>query len=110
MQKLGAKSQGDEIELKKFRNAIDVIDEHLVCLLAERFVWTQRVGEIKARIQEPALDPKRQTDRAILLNELAEKFEVDIVLLRQIFSAIQEVTQKSHKRIASLRQLRICGE
>ena len=50
-------------ELARLRGSIDNLDSALVCLLAERFKITQRVGELKAELGLPPADPQREAQQ-----------------------------------------------
>ena len=57
--------------LREQRVRIDELDEQLICLLAERFEITKKVGELKAKAGLPAADPKREKEQIARLHELS---------------------------------------
>jgi chorismate mutase len=71
-------------ELMELRHSIDNIDAAVLHLLAERFKCTQKVGQLKARLNLPPADPTREAQQitrlralaadAALAPEFAEKF------------------------------------
>ncbi|WP_210186036.1 MULTISPECIES: chorismate mutase [unclassified Beijerinckia] len=64
-------------ELQTLRNSIDNLDAALVHILAERFKCTQRVGELKARLQLPSADPMREKGQIEKLRKLAQDAHLD---------------------------------
>lgn len=58
-------------ELAELRHSIDNIDAALLHLLAERFKCTQKVGELKARLDLPPADPAREARQIARLRALA---------------------------------------
>ena len=64
-------------ELQALRASIDNLDAALVHILAERFKCTQRVGELKARLQLPSADPARERQQIEKLRRLAQTANLD---------------------------------
>lgn len=64
-------------ELASYRQSIDNIDAALVCLLAERFKITQKVGAYKAAAGLPPADPAREEAQINRLRTLAESADLD---------------------------------
>ncbi|MBN9082817.1 MAG: chorismate mutase [Rhizobiales bacterium 62-17] len=64
-------------ELKTLRDSIDNLDAALIHILAERFKCTQRVGELKARLQLPSSDPNREKLQIERLRALAQGAHLD---------------------------------
>jgi chorismate mutase len=64
-------------ELKALRDSIDNLDAALIHILAERFKCTQRVGELKARLQLPSSDPNREKLQIERLRALAQGAHLD---------------------------------
>ncbi len=64
-------------ELAAERKTIDNIDAALICILAERFRCTQRVGHIKAKFDLPPADPQREELQVKRLRALAESAGLD---------------------------------
>ena len=64
---------GHEIppELAELRHSIDNIDAAVLHLLAERFKFTRKVGELKARLDMPPADPVREAQQIARLRSLA---------------------------------------
>lgn len=88
-----------EDEIKKLRVGIDKIDKEIVALLGERFKWTKRVGEYKAKYDLPAKDQTREDqvykDRRIW----AKKFSVDEDFVGVLFKAIIKSVRRKHTAI-----------
>ncbi|MEY4256218.1 MAG: hypothetical protein RLZZ141_1445 [Pseudomonadota bacterium] len=64
-------------ELLTLRNSIDNIDAALIHMLSERFKCTQRVGKLKAELNLPSADPKREVEQVQRLRALAESANLD---------------------------------
>ena len=64
-------------ELQRLRDSIDNIDAALIHLLAERFKFTQQVGQLKAAAGLPPADPAREADQITRLRDLATKAKLD---------------------------------
>lgn len=64
-------------ELEALRGSIDNLDAALVHILAERFKCTQRVGELKARLDLPPSDPARESCQVDRLRSLARAADLD---------------------------------
>lgn len=64
-------------ELVSLRQSIDNIDAALIHLLAERFKFTQQVGQLKAAQGLPAADPDRERQQIRRLRSLAEESRLD---------------------------------
>ncbi len=64
-------------ELVELRHSIDNIDAALLHLLAERFKFTRKVGELKARLAMPPADPLREAQQIARLRSLALAAELD---------------------------------
>jgi chorismate mutase len=63
-------------ELAELRHSIDNIDAAVLHLLAERFKCTQKVGQLKARLDLPAADPVREAQQIARLRSLAISAEL----------------------------------
>ncbi|WFU78180.1 chorismate mutase [Bradyrhizobium sp. CIAT3101] len=64
-------------ELQALRDSIDNLDAALVHILAERFKCTQRVGELKARLDLPSSDAARERQQVERLRLLARAANLD---------------------------------
>lgn len=82
--------------LHQLRSSIDNIDTALIFLLAERFKVTQKVGELKAREDLPASDPKRESEQIARLCQLAENAQLDIDFTKRFFSFVVNEVIKNH--------------
>ncbi|QMW21547.1 chorismate mutase [Sandaracinobacteroides saxicola] len=63
--------------LAGYRQSIDNIDAALVCMLAERFKVTQKVGTYKATHNLPPADPAREAQQIARLRNLAADAQLD---------------------------------
>lgn len=87
-------------ELLRLRDSIDNFDTAIICLLAERFKITQEVGYLKARLQLPPADPKREARQKERLKSLAKQSHLDPVFAEKLISFIMEEVVKHHEIIA----------
>lgn len=94
-----ASRPGVPAELAGYRVTIDNLDAALVHLLAERFRCTQRVGELKARLDLPASDPGRERRQVTRMRSLAEDSGLDPVFAEKFFSFIVEEVIRHHVAI-----------
>lgn len=86
-------------ELKEFRATIDNIDAALVHLLAERFRCTQKVGELKARLDLPPADPAREAQQVARLQALAEESGLDPEFAKKFLRFIVDEVIRHHEAI-----------
>ena len=90
-------------QLLDAREKIDSIDRRLVELLAERFVLTEEVGQLKASNALTAVDPKREAEKLDTLRSLAQESGINPDLVNLIFSEIMAEVVKNHNRIRAAR-------
>jgi chorismate mutase len=64
-------------EICDLRLSIDNLDAALINILAERFQRTRRIGQIKAELSIPAVDPEREAAQAARLRRLAATARLD---------------------------------
>ena len=86
--------------LREFRARIDELDEHLICLLAERFEITKTVGELKAETGLPAADPQREKEQIARLHEIARNEGMDPVFGEKVFRLIVDEVIRHHLQTA----------
>ncbi|MDR0285424.1 MAG: chorismate mutase [Propionibacteriaceae bacterium] len=81
------------------RSSIDNLDAALVHLLAERFKITQRVGELKARLDLPPADPAREAEQVRRLRTLAEASQLDPEFAEKVITFIMTEVVRHHVQI-----------
>lgn len=86
-------------ELLDLRDSIDNIDAALIHILAERFKYTSRVGELKARLNLPAGDPAREERQITRLRSLATAAKLDPVFAEKLFKFIVDEVIRNHIQI-----------
>lgn len=87
-------------KLTSLRRSIDNIDAALVHLLAERFKFTQQVGELKAETGMPASDPEREKVQIARLRALAEESHLDPAFAEKFLGFIVAEVIHHHQTIA----------
>ena len=87
-------------ELARLRGSIDNLDSALVCLLAERFKVTQRVGELKAELGLPPADPLREAQQIERLRLLADDAHPDPEFAEKFLNFIVSEVVRHHEQIA----------
>ena len=88
-------------ELARLRGSIDNLDSALVCLLAERFKITQRVGELKAELGLPPADPQREAQQIERLRRLADEANLDPEFAEKFLTFIVTEVVRHHEHIAA---------
>ena len=88
-------------ELKRLRQGIDNIDAALVYLLAERFKYTQAVGEFKAGNRLPPADPRREAQQIERLRRLAKDADLDPDIAEKYLQFIVKEVIRHHEVIAA---------
>ncbi|MCU9995947.1 chorismate mutase [Mobiluncus mulieris] len=83
-------------ELREYRETIDNIDAALVHLLAERFRCTQKVGQLKARLDLPPSDPAREAQQVERLQALAEESGLDPEFAKKFLRFIVDEVIRHH--------------
>jgi chorismate mutase len=83
-------------QLLRIRQSIDNIDAALVHLLAERFKFTQTVGELKAEFGLPASDPDREHRQIARLRELALESNLDPEFAEKWFNFVVTEVIRHH--------------
>ncbi|MXV44513.1 chorismate mutase [Saccharibacter sp. 17.LH.SD] len=87
-------------QLQELRSSIDNIDAALICMLAERFRCTQRVGELKAQYGLPPVDAKREEKQRKRLRSLAQTTGLDPEFSERFFAFVVKEVIENHKAIA----------
>ena len=87
--------------LDALRAEIDVIDERLVSLIAERFACTDRVGRLKITYQLPAVDAARESWQMARLEALANAHGVSPHLLQRVFRLMMDEVVGRHRQLGA---------
>lgn len=87
-------------ELARLRGSIDNLDSALICLLAERFKVTQRVGELKATLGLPPADHQREAEQIARLRQLAQDAHLDPEFAEKFLNFIVSEVVRHHALIA----------
>ena len=90
-----------QAELERLRGSIDNMDSALVCLLAERFKVTQRVGKLKAVHGLPPADPAREQRQIERLRALAADARLDPEFAEKFLTFIVREVVRHHETIAA---------
>ena len=87
-------------ELDGLRASIDNLDAALICLLAERFKITQRVGELKNERGLAPADPDREAQQIARLRDLATRSNLDPEFAEKFLTFIVAEVVRHHEAIA----------
>ncbi len=90
-------------KLLRIRQSIDNIDAALVHMLAERFAYTQQVGELKAEHGMPPSDPERERQQIARLRRLAEEAHLDPEFAEKWFNFVVAEVIRHHVQTADKR-------
>lgn len=85
-------------ELAGIRESIDNIDAALIHMLAERFKFTQKVGQLKATNDLPPSDPEREARQVARLRALAEEANLDPTFAEKWFHFVVEEVIHHHEQ------------
>lgn len=89
-----------QAELGRLRTSIDNIDAALIHLLAERFKFTQAVGELKAGADMPPADPDRERRQVARLRQLADESGLDPEFAETFIGFVIAEVINHHEQIA----------
>ena len=84
-------------DLEQIRKQIDVIDEQIVKLIAERRSYMPAVAAYKKKNNLPLFQPERENELLASKKELAGRLNVDSVLINKIYTLILEDSKKLQK-------------
>ncbi len=87
-------------EILTLRDSIDNIDAALMHLLAERFKFTRRVGELKAAGGLPPADPERDRQQIARLTQIAADAGLDPEFAEEFREFIVHEVIRHHRLIA----------
>jgi chorismate mutase len=90
---------GEPDRLEVLRVQIDEIDDRLVALLAERFVVTRQVGELKAERGLPAQDATREAQIEAKVRRLAEENHLDPAMVSEVLRAVIDRVVAEHREM-----------
>ncbi|MFN8136467.1 MAG: chorismate mutase [Propionicimonas sp.] len=88
-------------ELERLRGSIDNLDAAIICLLAERFKITQRVGLLKRERGLSAADPEREVQQIARLRELAHGANLDPEFAEKWLNFVVAEVVRHHEAIAA---------
>ncbi|MBD5788337.1 chorismate mutase [Cellulosimicrobium terreum] len=88
-------------EIHTLRQSIDNVDAALMHLLAERFKFTRRVGELKAAGGLPPADPERDRQQIARLAEIADTSGLDPEFAEKFREFIVSEVIRHHELIAA---------
>jgi chorismate mutase len=86
-------------QLHQYRQSIDNIDAALVYMLAERFKITQAVGELKARLDLPPADSRREEQQIERLRQLAREANLDPEFSEKFLRFVIDEVIRHHERL-----------
>jgi len=86
-------------ELAELRHSIDNIDTAILHLLAERFKCTQKVGQLKARLNLPPADPAREARQIARLRSLAVNADLEPEFAEKFLTFLTREVIRNHEVI-----------
>ena len=86
-------------ELAELRHSIDNIDAAVLHLLAERFKCTQKVGQLKARLNLPPADPVREAQQIARLRSLAINADLEPEFAEKFLGFLTKEVIRNHEII-----------
>ena len=92
---------GADPELEQLRGSIDNLDSAIICLLAERFKITQRVGVLKKSRGLAQADPDREVQQIARLRALAEQANLDPEFAEKWLAFVVAEVVRHHEAIAA---------
>ncbi len=88
-------------ELEQLRGSIDNLDAAIICMLAERFKITQRVGILKKDRGLAPADPEREEQQIARLRALAASANLDPEFAAKWLEFIVAEVVRHHEAIAA---------
>jgi Chorismate mutase len=85
--------------LEGLRSAIDKTDQQIVALLAQRFIFTEAVGEYKAENQLHSQDPHREEQQFKKIVELSEQYGLRPEYAVDIYRKIMDIVISRHQEL-----------
>lgn len=86
-------------ELTNLRKIIDVLDDEILSLIAERQVVVERIGKLKASQKLAVFDPKREEILKKYHQELSEKYNLSLDFVINLFEIIMEEARRTQQLI-----------
>ncbi len=81
------------------RKKIDVIDEKIIKLIAERVKIAKKIGEYKKNHQLPILDKKRFQSLLEKNIIIGKKFGLDEIFIKKLYHLIHDLSLKIEKNL-----------
>lgn len=83
--------------IENLRMKINIIDADLIKNLAERKKLVIKIGELKAKIGTQVLDPEREQTLMKLYKTLAERHNLDVIFIEDLFKLIHTYSRDLQK-------------
>ena len=87
-------------ELDEFRASIDNLDDAIMCMLAERFKITKKVGILKSEQGLAPADPQREAQQISRLRELAKQSGLDPEFAQKWLNFVLAEVVRHHEAVA----------
>ncbi len=88
-----------QYDIKDLRKSLDIIDQSLILLLAERFRVTDKVGHYKKEMKLPPVDSQREQLQFKKIEELAAEVGVNPDFAHKMLRTIIDEVVTNHKKI-----------
>jgi chorismate mutase len=86
-----------QAELEALRLEIDVLDEQLLTVLAERFKVTRQVGALKAQLGLPPQDATREAQIDAKVRRLADEHHLSEAMVSEVLRAVIDRVVEEHR-------------
>lgn len=88
-----------EKQIAKYRDAINNLDSALIYILAQRFNVVQDIGALKQKYNMNVLDTNRQNTHKENLCDLAQKCNLDLIFIDELFELIMKKAVNEQQKL-----------
>ncbi|KFI45989.1 chorismate mutase [Bifidobacterium bohemicum] len=87
------------VRIEQLRHSVDVVDDDIVRLLAQRFSYTEEIGRLKADAGFAPQDPGRERSQSQRLRHLADENGLDPAIAQEYLRFVVTAAKKRHQQI-----------
>ena len=89
----------EDLDLTNLRKIIDVLDDEILSLIAERQIVVSHIGKLKAENKMAVLDKEREDFLKEYHKELSEKYDLSIEFVNQLFEIIMDEARRAQANV-----------